>query len=130
MIPQSSERRQPHNVIRGEFQQPGQLDWAVLCSRARVSTILVFWKGNPAEVDSVATTPDRDYLQGMGAEGIVFSRGISPADSGVLYRQMQRYGGPEPSRPLHHGINDSFDGKASIVRYWHRGQWLTLAGVD
>jgi len=54
MIPQSSERRQPHNVIRGEFQQPGQLDWAVLCSRARVSTILVFWKGNPAEVDSVA----------------------------------------------------------------------------
>jgi len=66
----------------------------------------------------------------MGAEGIVFSRGISPADSGVLYRQMQRYGGPEPSRPLHHGINDSFDGKASIVRYWHRGQWLTLAGVD
>ena len=52
------------NVIKGEFAKPGQIDWAVLCSIGRVSSILVFWSGsetNPAEIEK---TKDMDRLQG------------------------------------------------------------------
>ena len=52
-IPQSFPAQKPQNVIRGQLARPGQFDWAVLCSRNRVSSILVFWKGaekNPAEI--------------------------------------------------------------------------------
>ena len=31
------------NVMSGDFQNEGQTDWAVLCSRKRNSSILVFW---------------------------------------------------------------------------------------
>ncbi len=37
--------KKPHNVIKGEFEKPGQTDWAALCSVKGVSTILVFWNG-------------------------------------------------------------------------------------
>jgi hypothetical protein len=50
-IPQEAYTKKRHNVIRGEFAKPGQIDWAVLCSVKGVSTILVFWNGsekNPA----------------------------------------------------------------------------------
>src|SRR5215203_3177441 len=42
-IPQSFIGSKPHNVVRGQFAQANQSDWAVLCSRRGVSVILVFW---------------------------------------------------------------------------------------
>ncbi len=37
------------NVIHGEFARHGQEDWAVLCSKGRSSTIIIFW-GKPTRV--------------------------------------------------------------------------------
>src|SRR6266581_8758902 len=37
-IPQEAFTKRHHNVIRGEFAQPGQTDWAILCSINRVSS--------------------------------------------------------------------------------------------
>ena len=45
-IPQTVFARQPHNVIKGQFARPGQVDWAVLCSLKGRSSILVFWNGS------------------------------------------------------------------------------------
>jgi len=45
-IPQEFGNSDPHNVISGEFRTKGQRDWAVLCSRKRSSSILVFWGGS------------------------------------------------------------------------------------
>ena len=42
-IPQEAFTKRRHNVVRAEFAQPGQTDWAVLCSVNRVSSILVFF---------------------------------------------------------------------------------------
>ena len=41
-----------------------------------------------------------------------------------------RYGGPKPPQLDHDGIDDGFDGKASVVRYWYGGRWLQLQGAD
>ena len=38
---------QKNNVITGRFTSAGQTDWAVLCSREKRSTILVFRGGRP-----------------------------------------------------------------------------------
>src|ERR1700694_2759659 len=52
-VPQVWEDRKPHNVIKGELIRKGQIDWAVLCSLNRVSSILIFRNAseqNPSEL--------------------------------------------------------------------------------
>ena len=43
----------PHNVISGHFKHPSQVDWTVLCSIDRQSTLLVYW--------AVRLSPFRSY---------------------------------------------------------------------
>jgi len=62
-IPQSFSIKVPHNVIRGRFTPSSQHDVAVLCSRDRVSSILVFRGGLPSSVEELGSGPDKDYLQ-------------------------------------------------------------------
>ena len=62
-VPQTFNDSTPHNVIRGQFARRGQFDWAVLCSRNRVSSILVFWNGSTKSVAEIASEDDKDYLQ-------------------------------------------------------------------
>src|SRR5437773_1573493 len=38
-IPQEAFTKRPHNVVRGEFARPGQLDWAILCSVNQTSRL-------------------------------------------------------------------------------------------
>lgn len=119
------------NVIHGQFARRGQTDWAVLCSRDGVSTILVFWNGSAARVDSLATAPDRDYLQAIGAGQIGYSRKISaigPKDIRYLYRACTD---AQPPFPLEHdGIDDYFLEKASEIHFKRRGEWVRLPGMD
>jgi len=120
------------NVIHGEFDHRGQTDWAVLCSRNRVSSILVFWDGSPARVDTLFTAPDLNFLQEVEPGKIGYSRLISrvrPSD--IRKRYAVWANGSKPPVPLaHDGIEDSFIGKASGVCYRHKGKWLELAGAD
>ncbi len=44
-IPQPDHSGGHRNVIQGKFVKPKQRDWAILCSRNGVSSILVFWGG-------------------------------------------------------------------------------------
>jgi hypothetical protein len=127
-IPQTYATRAPHNVVRGEFSGPGQIDWAVLCSRKRASAIVVFRNGDTKDVAEIAERPDADSLQDIGSARIGFSREISVASQNYI-REHQN-GGPEPRPLTHAGINDAFLEKASIVWYWHQGQWLKLLGAD
>jgi len=62
-IPQTYLSADPHNVISGEFAKRGQTDWAVLCSRSRESSIMVFWRGSTKSVSELAKAPDRSFLQ-------------------------------------------------------------------
>lgn len=133
-IPQTYEQERPHNVISGRFTSSAGTDWAVLCSRARISTILVFQRGQTPPLE-LATAPDRDYLQGnlegLGGSAIEFSRLISVATARFIRAAAAAgHGGPAPPPLDHDGIDDAFAGKGSKVLYFNSGKWLTLAGSD
>ena len=130
-IPQYDNNPRPHNVIRGHFARAGQDDWAVLCSRNRVSTILVFWNGSTRRPSEIAKAADRNFLQGTdGRDGIGFSRVIAVADKKYILDHYKAYGGPRPPPITHQGIDDGFMEKASVILYFYRGRWRELQGAD
>ena len=133
-IPQRFHRGlEKSNVIRGHFTQADQTDIAVLCSRERVSVILVFRGGSVKEVAELASKPDAHYLQGIGNGEIGFSRVLgvaSPEYIRYCYEALEQYDVPKPPPLDHDGIDDYFDGKASGIWYWYGGKWLSLAGAD
>jgi hypothetical protein len=122
--------KKPNNVVRGQFARPGQLDWAVLCSIKGVSTILVFWNGSEKDPAAIALMEDRNFLQGVTATEIGYSRGIGIADRDFIMRHYSAYGGPKPPPIDHQGIDDAFLEKASVTWYFHNGKWLQLTGSD
>lgn len=129
-IPQTYEQERPHNVISGRFTSATGTDWAVLCSRARISTILVFRRGQTPHVE-LATSPDKEYLQGLRGSAIGFSRLISVASARFIRAAAAAgHSGPAPPPLDHDGIDDAFAGKGSTVLYFYSGKWLTLVGSD
>ena len=106
------------------------MDWAVLCSRERVSTILVFLGGDPRHVSEIATRPDAEFLQVVAPGRIGFSRAISVASADSIRERHRRDSDSQPPSLTHAGIDDAFVEKASVVWYRHQGKWLQLAGTD
>jgi hypothetical protein len=130
-VPQTYLSREPHNVIGGEFARRGQIDWAVLCSRNGVSSILVFWRGSTKSVSEIAKAPDNGFLQTVSEGGkIAYSRAIESVGRDYIMSHYKEYGGRKPPPINHQGIDDAFVEKASVVRYYHRGKWLELKGAD
>jgi beta-lactamase regulating signal transducer with metallopeptidase domain len=121
---------QPHNVIQGEFFEPGKTVWAVLCSVNGSSSILVFRDALDRRPEELVSRNDKDDLQGAGEGRIAYSRAIEPVDRKFIVEHYRAYGGPEPPPIDHEGIDDQFVGKASTVHYWYRGEWKTLQGAD
>jgi hypothetical protein len=129
-IPQPFSATQPANVITGRFTSTAGTDWAVLCSRQRTSSILVFRGGSASAVAEIASHPDINFLQAIGGGVIGYSRALGVADAKYIQDHHERYGGPKPPPLDHEGINDIFVEKGSSVWYWHRGHWLKFAGAD
>jgi hypothetical protein len=130
-VPQSYANPMPHNIVRGRFTSAAQMDVAVLCSKARVSSILVFRGGSTASVMELAAQPDADFLQEVGPGPVVgYSRSLAVANPKYIQDHYDRYGGSRPPPLDHDGLDDGFDGKASVVWYWYGGRWLQLQGAD
>ena len=130
-VPQTFNDSTPHNVIRGQFARRGQFDWAILCSRNRVSSILVFWNGSTKSVAEIARSDDKDFLQTIDdTANIGFSRAIDVVGKGHIFAHYREYGGRRPPPIKHQGINDAFVEKASFVHYFYRKRWLKLQGAD
>ncbi len=130
-VPQSYGNSVPHNVISGEFIKKGQKDWAILCSKNKVSSILVFCNGSTKYVAKIAEAEDRGFLQGIdGAGNIGYSRAIDVVDRNYILEHYKAYSGPKPPPINHQGIDDGFLGKASTVLYYYGGEWLKLQGAD
>jgi hypothetical protein len=128
-IPQT-EHTSTRNVVRGRFTNPARTDWAVLCSRLRISTILVFRGGSTTHVDELGTEPDAMYLQTIDGKGTIgYSRSLTVATPATIRARGQDDSEPRPALS-HDGIEDAFEGKASLIWYWHDGKWLRLAGAD
>lgn len=88
--------QQGRNVVRGEFERRGRADWAVLCSRAGISRILVFWAGSPARVDTLAPTDDATFLQSVRAEQMGYSRKIAVIHPLAMEELYKMWGGKPP----------------------------------
>ncbi|HJS42576.1 MAG TPA: hypothetical protein VJ755_03825 [Gemmatimonadales bacterium] len=129
-IPQSDYSGKRGNVIHGSFAAAAQEDWAVLCSRAGKSVILVHW-GGPAQCPrELASAEDSHFLQGLGEGRIGFSRGISTRNTYHVYPHQDSTGGDREVPLEHDGIDDAFQGKASSVRFCRGGTWLVFSGAD
>lgn len=129
-IPQEAGTKTRTNVIRGEFQRPGQEDWAVLCSVQGFSSILVFWNGSEAGPAEIARAEDRIYLQVVANQEVGFSRIITAVGRDYIMQHYRAYGGPAPPPIDHQGIDDAFMEKGSAIYYYHKGKWHQLTGAD
>jgi hypothetical protein len=129
-IPQSPFDKTPQNVVRGSFTGAKRNEWAVLCSRGGISSILVFRADSDKPVADIAAQKDDNYLVQEGQQAPYLSRAISAAGKDYILEHYKAYGGPKPPPITHQGIEDSFLEKASIVRYFYRGKWLELQGAD
>ena len=130
-IPQLFGSSEPHNVVKGEFIKKGQTDWAVLCSWNNRSSILIFAGGSSKRVTAIAESADRAFLQTIdGAGNVGFSRAIDVVGKDYLVKHHEEYGGPSLPPLDHHGINDAFAEKGSVVHYYYRGKWRQLQGAD
>ena len=92
------------------------------------STILVYRDGRTTQVDSLGSSTDASYLQGIGDERIGYSLKLEPVDR--KYIIAHNAGSPDLPPITHLGINVMFVEKASSVSYFYRGKWRTLAGAD
>jgi hypothetical protein len=102
----------------------------VLCSIKGVSSILVFWNGSDKNPAQIAAMEDRIFLQGITADRIAYSRGISPVRRDFIIRHYEAYGGTKPPPIDHLGIDDAFIEKASVTWYFYNGRWLKSQGAD
>ena len=129
-VPQPSPEGAPRNVIRSDFFAKGEAGWAVFCSANNSTALLAFRNDRDTNPDTVNTSEDQRYLQGLDGNQIGYSREITAAGRDFIVRHYRAYGGPEPPPIDHHGIDDAFLEKASITWYFYRGQWLQLQGAD
>ena len=130
LIPQTYISSQTHNAILGSFQKKGTKDWAVLCSKKRVSSVLVFWGGSPDKVDEMSSSPDKNWLQGIDEKRIGFSRYIGRSEPRRISEYQARDGGSKPPSFSHDGIEESFLEKASTIHYYDKGVWTGISGAD
>jgi len=103
-------------VTQGEFAGRRVKGWAVLCWRARVTTLLVFLSASESEPVEFFKTVDGDGQHLIG-------RSIKPVGKTFIVEHCQSDNGTLP--PIdHQGILDGFGG--TVVHYYYQGQWLHL----
>ena len=129
-VPQPSADGAPRNVIRGEFFAKGETGWAIFCSANNSTALLAFRNDRDTHPDTVATSEDRSYMQGLDGKEPGYSHQIGAVGRDFIMRHYRAYGGPQPPPIDHHGIDDAFLEKASITWYFYDGKWLRLQGAD
>jgi len=108
------------NVVRGQFAKHGEFDWAVLCSKQDVTTLLVFWNGSPQNAAELLAIPNHNDVSEWY---------IRPVGKDFIEQHYRAYGGPKPPPIDHEGIESGGE-HVSTVFYRYRGKWLHLQGAD
>jgi len=112
-IPRFTKWDARHNVIQGQFLNPGQRDWAVLCRHQDKSSILIYPASAAVDVQTVRSEDHDPY------------RIIHSITAFVLHKRAIRDKPTEPAPEFDHdGIEDGPIQKAAIVLYYRDGEWL------
>ena len=101
-----------------------------MCYAGNTTSLLVFRDDLDESPETLDTGEDRNFLQGLGGAKIGYSRQITAVKRDFILYFYRAFGGPKPPTIDHHGIDDAFLGKASVIRYFHGGKWLGLQGAD
>jgi len=129
-IPQWYGGDAPHNAARGAFTAASSIEWAVLCSRAGTSSILVVAERSGTIVADFASRRDISFLQ-SSPWGIIFSRWIGRGTSENVRTLMTHEENKQVRVSVKHdGIHDAFVDKYSVVWYWDGKSWLRIQGSD
>ena len=127
-IPQPWPYRGVQNIVAGHFRSRSRTDYAALCSRNGVSSVLVLNGRTGAVLGELNRRPDAEYVQGVGDDVMGFSRvleRVSPSPDGFCLER----GVPCPCTPaIYDGIADVFEGKASDTHCWRNGWHTVLSG--
>jgi hypothetical protein len=129
-VPQPWSAGAARNVIRGEFFAKGEAGWAVFCSTGDSTALLAFRNDRDTNPQTLDTSEDRRYLQGLDADRVGYSRELTAAGRDFIVGHYRAYGGAPPPPIDHQGIDDAFLGKGSVTWYFYQGKWLRLQGAD
>ncbi|HEY5930651.1 MAG TPA: hypothetical protein VIU02_10105 [Burkholderiales bacterium] len=115
-IPKFTKWDGPHNAIQGQFMKAGQQDWAVLCSTADKTVILLYPAGTTESV------------QPLRSEDADPHRFIHAVTAFVLSKRALRDQQDEQPVPEfdHDAIEDGPIGKTGKVIYFRTGEWTLL----
>jgi hypothetical protein len=130
-IPQSSSEATPHNIIRGQFAHTGQYDWAVVCSKNKSSTVLVFW-GGQARCSKKVWGPyqDQEVKRGIDqalntvTQYFIRIKTLSSASFG------KRGSTHLPVQPSHDILEFIWPQVGSSTHYCSAGKWIQLSYAD
>ncbi|MFA5162607.1 MAG: hypothetical protein WC421_10215 [Elusimicrobiales bacterium] len=129
-IPQAAGFSAPHNVISGSFDRPGQTDWAVLCSRDGMSSVIMFWNSLPDNAGAIAApAEDKNWLDESG-EQVCYRRYLSAARADYMKEIVSAAqkpglpGGIAPKQVDHDGISDAMLSRPSSILYRVNRNWL------
>lgn len=130
LIPQAGPTWPFGNAIRGDFFVAGQESWAVICSRNRKAQILAFRSASDQQPEIVDEFDDPVCMGEESNCGMLYGKNINAVGRDYILTHHEAFGGPVPPPIDHQGIDVGIWEKASSVRYFHEGQWLTLTGAD
>ncbi len=130
LIPQAGSSGPLGNVIRGEFFAAGQESWAVICSHNRKAQILAFRSASDQQPEVIEEFDDQVCRGEEWDCGMLYGKNINAVGGEYILSHHEAFGGPVPPPIDHQGINVGIWDKASHVRYFHEGKWLTLTGAD
>jgi hypothetical protein len=127
LIPQTYEAHRPENVVRGSFEAAGSADWAVLCSRNRRVTLLVFFGSRPGHSEMLAQFAETGRLQAYpGSQVLGFNWGVDRATADAVH-DAQSGMTPRPGLLEHDAVEDSQVDQRSIYHYFAKGLWSVVA---
>jgi hypothetical protein len=129
-VPQSYCDSVAHNVVHGNLDENHTPDWAVLCSHADTSRIVVFWNGLPDRTTALEASPDANFLQTVTEDSVAYSRMLILETPRTIRERYREWESTAPSWVRHDGIGDVFCEKGSSVFYWRNGHLEQLLGAD
>ena len=128
-IPQPWPYDSPSNIVSGHFIARTRTDFAALCSRNGISSVVVINGSNGAVIAILNPVEDKHFPQDEGGSVYEFSRRLerlAPPDTGFCLSLDDPY--PCEGSDLD-GILDEFQGKASETHCYRRA-WHTVTSGD
>lgn len=126
LVPQTYAARHPENVVHAALENPGSVDWAVLCSVKGNVALMVFFASAPEHPMILATAPENEHLQIHDLSGVLgFNWAIDPASPARVH-QAQAGMEPRPPKLDHDALADSVINHRTAFHFYTGDRWTLV----